>query len=183
MERRYDNTDKRQTADLPGDHEGPAGADPSGHGGVRSRSSVGSEGYGGQPGMGGFEQGFQNGPEAHGGYPGQPGQAADAPLHDPDQARWRTEQTERFEGEYRDFRESRPEQAAEESDQWLHGRAADGAIDDGSGDPRQNGTRGARPGPDGLGAITSSTESGDGTNVAAGRIVRDAGSVDFPSRL
>lgn len=98
----HDDTGSPKTADAPEDHRGSAGSDPSGHGGVRSRSSIGSAGYGGQPGMGGYEQGF---------------------------------------------------------------------------DRRRSPAGAALP----AGIATSSTDSGDGGEVSAGRIVRDPGSVDPPS--
>lgn len=115
-----------RTADRPADHEGSAGADPSGRGGTRSRSSRGSAGYGGQPGMGGYEQGFQRGPAS------TEAVVARAPGT-----------------------QARPKHT-------------------GTGTSKGKGEGKA---PDGLDAVTSSTESGDGSQVASGRLVKDPGSI------
>jgi len=134
-----------RTADLAGDHGDGADSDPSGRGGVRSRSSVGTAGYGGQPGVGGYEQGFHGAQKAG-------AVDADGPAV----------------GDTR---------VVKESGQWRSVRPDGRTIDDGQ-EVAQADACGHAPGPDGLGAIVSSTDSGDGTDVAAGRIVADPGSVD-----
>lgn len=118
-----------RTADHPADHEGGAGADPSGKGGARSRSSRGSAGYGGQPGMGGYEQGFQHGP------------ASNAAVASP----------------------APGTQASKE-------RTGTGCS---TGEAKGKGHA-----SDGLDAVTSSTDSGDGSQVASGRVVADPGNID-----
>jgi len=139
--------------------------------GLRSASSAGSEGYGGQPGMGSYEQGFQAGPGPKGGYPGQIGQVEEAQW-DPAYAKWRADQLARFDADYREYLRER----GRFDDEFEHWRSTRDSGLAGRTDKARTGKS------DGLGAIVSSTESGDASGVSAGKIVDDPGGVEQQSK-
>lgn len=160
------SAEPRQPRRAPGRRTASAGKAPEGR---RSPSSVGSEGYGGQPGMGSYEQGFQAGPGPMGGYPGQTGSTVESDW-DPAYAKWRADQLARFDADYRDYIRETGGRFGDDFEKWRATRLAS------EGGGRSDNARTGKS--DGLGAVASSTESGDASGVSAGKIVDDPGSVE-----